>query len=118
MPSVAQTALETIAPELRPVAVAMRAAILKVAPALQESIKWGLLAFSGKKIIFTLVPYKTHINLQFFEGASVDPERKLLEGTGKNLRHFKLHTVDDAKRADLLALVAKAVALDQAKGDA
>ena len=35
--------------------------------------------------------FKAHVNLGFFQGASLDDPVGLLEGTGKRMRHVKLH---------------------------
>jgi hypothetical protein len=49
--------------------------------------------------------FKAHVNVGFFHGATLpDPER-LLEGTGKHMRHVKLkpgHAVDESSLAALV----------------
>ncbi len=118
MPSAADTAFAKVAPALRPAAEAMRAAVLRAAPRLTEEVKWGYLCFSGRKPVLALAPHKMHINLQFSEGMIVDPDGRLLKGTGKAMRHFKFSTAEAAARKDLMALIAKAAALDTARSAA
>ena len=51
-----------------------------------------------------------YINLGFYQGAVLaDPER-LLEGTGKGLRHVKIRSLAEANRPPVRALVAAALA--------
>jgi hypothetical protein len=37
-----------------------------------------------------VMPYKTHVNLGFFQGIHLADPAALLQGTGKALRHIKL----------------------------
>src|SRR4029077_7648109 len=57
-----------------------------------------------------IMPMRGYINPVFYQGAVLaDPER-LLEGTGKGLRHVKLRSLAEAKRPSVRALVATALA--------
>src|SRR6185503_7569675 len=57
-----------------------------------------------------IMPMRGYINLGFYQGAVLpDPER-LLEGTGKGLRHVKTRTLADANRPAVRALVVAALA--------
>jgi hypothetical protein len=35
--------------------------------------------------------FRAHVNVGFFHGASLEDPARLLEGTGKRMRHVKLH---------------------------
>ena len=49
--------------------------------------------------------FKAHINVGFFRGAEIaDPER-LLEGTGKFMRHVKLRPESDVDATALMRLI-------------
>ena len=53
--------------------------------------------------------YKNHVNFGFNRGAEIkDPELKL-EGSGKLIRHYKVHDLDNIPVAQLSALLDKAV---------
>src|SRR6185503_17426192 len=57
-----------------------------------------------------IMPMRGDINLGFYQGAVVaDPER-LMEGTGKGLRHVKIRSLAEANRPPVRALVATALA--------
>jgi hypothetical protein len=50
--------------------------------------------------------FSAHVNVGFYEGASLPDPAGLLEGTGKRMRHVKLRwgePVDDAAVGDLIA---------------
>jgi hypothetical protein len=54
--------------------------------------------------------FKAHVNVGFFRGAEIaDPDR-LLEGTGKFMRHVKLSPTRDVDAAALSRLIATAYA--------
>jgi hypothetical protein len=52
---------------------------------------------------------KSHLNLGFYHGALLEDPAGLLEGTGKNLRHVKLHDVAEAKNPAIRALLIEAI---------
>ena len=49
--------------------------------------------------------FKAHVNVGFFQGASLDDPARLLEGTGKRMRHVKLRPGADIDAAALIALI-------------
>ena len=58
---------------------------------------------------------KNHVTFGFLRGTSLPDPEKLLEGTGKNLRHVKLWTVEDLKRPALKKLIVEAAKLNKRK---
>jgi hypothetical protein len=52
----------------------------------------------------------SHVNLGFYHGASLSDPSGILEGTGKKLRHVKLHDADSAKDPEISALLRAAIA--------
>ena len=57
-----------------------------------------------------IMPMRGYINLGFYQGAVLADPSRLLEGTGKGLRHVKLRSLAEAKRPAVRALVATALA--------
>jgi hypothetical protein len=57
-----------------------------------------------------IMPMRGYINLGFYQGAVLADPKRLLEGTGKGLRHVKLRTLAEADRPPVRALVAAALA--------
>ena len=53
---------------------------------------------------------KSHVNLGFYHGASLNDPGGLLEGTGKKLRHVKVRNVTEAENPALKGLVVEAIA--------
>jgi hypothetical protein len=53
---------------------------------------------------------KSHLNLGFYYGTSLRDAAALLEGTGKKLRHVKVHDMTEAKNPAIRALLLDAIA--------
>ncbi len=107
-----------IDPPQRGVARALRALILETGSGLQEKMMYSVPWYRGNAYVCAIAAHTDHTNLEFYRGASLRDPAGLLEGTGKNLRHVKLSTVDDVRRASLRALLREALALDAAPSGA
>ena len=57
-----------------------------------------------------IMPMRGYINLGFYQGAVLADPKRLLEGTGKGLRHVKIRSLAEANRPPVRALVAAALA--------
>jgi hypothetical protein len=98
----------------REVAEALRRLILATGPALQETVMYGVPWYRGKDYVFAIAAHSSHTNLEFYRGTSLRDPGHLLEGTGKNLRHVKVFTVEDARQPRLQALLLEAIEFDAA----
>ncbi|MHC4081538.1 MAG: DUF1801 domain-containing protein [Planctomycetota bacterium] len=95
----------------RPVAEALRKAVLDTAAGVREDLKWGRPWYSVGTDVCFLAAAKDHVSLGFARGAELaDPEHRL-EGTGKGMRHVKIRNTGqiDAAVGELLR---EAFALD------
>jgi hypothetical protein len=52
--------------------------------------------------------FRAHVNVGFFYGAMLDDPARLLEGTGKRMRHVKLRWGQQVNATALNALIAAA----------
>ena len=52
--------------------------------------------------------YKAHVNIGFFQGAALPDPHHLLEGSGKRMRHVKLHWGKPVDAEALTALITAA----------
>ena len=106
-----------VEPELSAIARRLRDMIRAVDASAVETVRLGDNAATygvGPKKMTDgyayIMPMRGYINLGFYQGALLaDPER-LLEGTGKGLRHVKIRSLADANRPSVRALVAAAFA--------
>ena len=61
--------------------------------------------------------FTAHVNVGFFLGAHLADPARLLEGTGKNMRHVKLRPGSDIDRQALAALIRAAYALVKSRAE-
>ena len=101
-------------PKLKPVMDAARALVRKAAPKSREAINpWGIPVFEWNGALCYLMVGKKHLTFGFPRGASMVDSAKLLQGTGKNLRHVKLREVADVHDANLKQLILEAKKLNR-----
>jgi len=97
----------------REVAMRLRALVKKSVPKVTEGINpWRIPIFESHGPICYYMAGKNHITLGFIRGTSLPDPEGLLEGTGKNLRHVKIKTIDDLKRPGLSQLLKSAARLN------
>jgi hypothetical protein len=102
--------------EKRELAMLTRDAILAASPKISETIKWNQLTFIYGKanlaFIYTYAKSKG-INLGFFKAVELSDPKKLLEGTGKSMRHIKIQSVKKIPNAQIKKWMKEAIALEE-----
>jgi hypothetical protein len=73
---------------------------------------WGIPTFERKDPFCFYMVGKNHVTFGFHYGTSLDDPERLLEGTGKNLRHVKLRSMEDLEKKGLKDLVLAAARLE------
>jgi hypothetical protein len=94
-------AVRSLAQEMHPDA-------FEVASTRERSVWWGWGAGKMKEGYAYAMPHKAHVNLGFFQGAALPDPARLLQGTGKMLRHVKLEDARAATEPTVRALFAAA----------
>lgn len=105
--------LLALAPEnLRPIMIELKSIINKIDPATVEVVRLGDRAATYgvgpqkmKQGYTYILPHKSWVNLGFFRGGSLDDPKGLLEGTGKNMRHVKIRSMEVAGNDALATLI-------------
>ena len=99
-------------PERRKVVRALRDFLKKAVPGTKETINsWGIPTFEAPAPFCLYMVAKNHVTLGFHYGTSLKDPEGLLEGTGRNMRHVKLHVQEDLKQKGLRNLVQQAARL-------
>jgi hypothetical protein len=110
--------LHAFDPHVRELALAARAAVLAAAPDAGElaydayNVVALAFTFSGrfKEAFAHVAAYAEHVNLGFNQGATLpDPDGRL-RGTGKAIRHVRLHAETDLVDPSVQALIRAAAA--------
>jgi hypothetical protein len=109
--------LAGVEPNLTAIARRLRAMIRAVDVSTVETVRLGdnaaTYGIGPKKMTdgyAYIMPMRGYINLGFYQGAMLADPKRLLEGTGKGLRHVKVRTLAEADRPPVRALVAAALA--------
>ena len=107
--------LQLASEPLRPVVQRLRALILEIHPDACEVVRLGEKSASygcgPRKMIegyAYIMPFRSWVNLGFFRGFSLRDPQGMLEGTGRNLRHVKVRSTNDAERPGVRALIEEA----------
>jgi len=106
--------LKNQGPEVRALAQALRAFVRRQVPGVTESINpWGVPTFDDHGDLAYFMVHAGHVTFGFQRGAALKDPQRLLEGTGKSMRHVKIRTREDLKRPGLRELVKAAARLNR-----
>ena len=109
--------MEITEPNLEPIARRLREIVFRIDPGAIEVVRLGDRAATyglGPKKMSEgyayILPYKNWVNLGFYMGAVLPDPKGILEGTGKKLRHVKVHSLEEAQNPALQRLIQEALA--------
>ena len=89
---------------------ALRTFVKRVAPQLQESVKWGNGCWiQGKAPVAYVYSAPDHVQFGFFGGSALKDPMGLLNGKGKFVRHIKVGKRSDIDEIAFGALLRQAV---------
>lgn len=98
------------------IALAAQAAVLKFVPNCKQLIYnsyavSNVFTFSGKlgQAFIHIATYENHVNLGFNRGTLLDDPSKMLNGTGKLIRHIRLESKDTIKKKEVTKLIQLAI---------
>src|SRR6478672_5728887 len=97
--------------ELQAIERALRAMIRSEDPDLVERVDFGnkLIAFGRsmemRGLLFAIIAHQTWVNLQLADGADLPDPDRVIEGTGKRIRHVKIRSVEAASSDPILAAI-------------
>ncbi|MBN1281214.1 MAG: DUF1801 domain-containing protein [Candidatus Thermoplasmatota archaeon] len=81
----------------------VRAIFQKALPGCEEKMMWGVVTVADGK--FYIAAMKTRVHVGFAITGLSKEEQRLFEGSGKTMRHIKLHSVDDVDEKTLVKLI-------------
>jgi hypothetical protein len=100
--------------KLAAVARIVRALVKKGVAGCQEYVNpWKIPTFDLNGPLCFYMVTKEHVIFGFMRGAELRDPAKLLEGTGKYLRHVKLRSAADVRRSEVRALLEQAAELNR-----
>ena len=101
--------------EKRLLAMIVRDIFLSTDKKITEAIKWNNLTFVYKGNLAFVYTYKNvdYINLGFLRAVELTDPEKLLEGTGKGMRHIKIYSEKDIPKTRLKKWIKEAMVLNE-----
>ena len=88
---------------------ALRTFVKRVAPQLQESVKWGNGCWVQENVPVAYVySAPDHVQFGFFRGSALKDPKGLLRGEGKFVRHVKVRKRTDIDEKDFGTLLRQA----------
>jgi len=105
-----ETLFSSYSPGVQEISHSIRKLIQKLLPGATEKITgWNNAAYgSGDKMYdmkIIIIPLKSYVNLEFTNGIALPDPKKLLEGTGKRMRHVKITSLNQATNPAIAALI-------------
>ena len=96
------------------VMTAVRALVKKTVKGSEEYVNpWKIPSFDSNGPLGCFMVGREHVTFAFLRGAALPDPEKLLEGTGKGVRHVKLRSVADVKQPGVKKLVVEAAKLNK-----
>src|SRR5580765_9047380 len=93
---------------------AVRALVKKDVKGVEEYVNpWKIPSFDSDGPLCCFMAGKEHVTFAFMRGAALPDPEKLLEGTGKGVRHVRLWSVAEVKRPAVKKLIAEAAKLNR-----
>lgn len=74
-------------------------------------MKWGFPCYVGTDNICNIMVTGKWVDLGFFRGVDLKDTKGLLEGSGKGMRHIKIHRLEDIDTVTTTAMVKQAASL-------
>lgn len=94
----------------------VRKIFLKTLPSCEEKTAWGVVVYGNGK--YYLAAMKNRVHIGFAINGLTKEEISLFEGSGKTMRHIKIHSIDDIdekKIEKLIKMVDKKVKCELSK---
>jgi hypothetical protein len=100
--------------KLKHVVKGLRVLVKKTMTGSEEYVNpWKIPSFDSNGTVCGFMTGKEHVTFIFLRGAALPDPGKLLEGTGKSVRHVKVRTVADLKKPALKKLIVEAAKLNK-----
>ena len=75
----------------------------KTLPSCEEKKAWGVAVFAGGKFYIAVIKNRVHIG--FAINGLNNEEIDMFEGSGKTMRHIKIHSLNDINKDKLVKLI-------------
>ncbi|GAA0302183.1 hypothetical protein GGQ92_002302 [Gracilibacillus halotolerans] len=107
--------IERLPDDIQSITNSVRELILENFPELKEEYKWSMPNYSYKGLVCYLQASKKHLNVGFHKGNELEvlDKNKLLQGSGKTMRHIRIKKQEEIKTEVLIPLIQAAIKLNE-----
>lgn len=107
--------IERLPENIQSITNSLREIILSNFPKLKEEYKWSMPNYSYKGLVCYLQASKKHVNVGFHKGNELEAidKNKLLQGSGKTMRHIRVVNQEDINAEFLIPLIQAAMKLNE-----
>ena len=96
LPKLLAAWLEGVRPEHRDLMIQLHRIVMSAEPDFTLSLKWRNPAYSfGGQAVLYLADQADYVHLGFYNGSLFEDPARLIEGTGKRMRHIKIASMSD-----------------------
>jgi uncharacterized protein YdhG (YjbR/CyaY superfamily) len=81
----------------------LRGIVFRTFPDIEEEMKWGVPTYAKGK--YYLVALKDQVNFGFSLKGLSKEEQKLLEGSGKTMKHIKIRSLKEINEKEIVELL-------------
>jgi hypothetical protein len=81
----------------------MRKIFLKTLPNHKENFAWGVVVYGGGR--FYIAAMKNRVHVGFAITGLSEEEIDMFEGSGKTMRHIKIHSLEDIEEHKLIKMI-------------
>jgi hypothetical protein len=107
--------IENLPDDIQKITEALRKIILDASQEIIEEYKWSMPNYSYNGLVCYLQTAKKHVNLGFQKGnelVEID-SNKLLQGTGKTMRHIRIVKMEEIQPEAFTTLIQAAMVLNE-----
>jgi hypothetical protein len=91
----------------REICLELRRIVIQTLPDIDEEMKWGVPTYAkGKYYIASL---RDHVNFGVSLQGLSEEEQKLLEGSGKTMKHIQLRSIEEIREKKVVELLKLAI---------
>ena len=101
-----------VLPQFQPIVVMLRELMRETAPNAREEIRYGIPAYTGRRILVVISPTKKDITFAFSQGAEFQDKYGLLRGVGKVSKHVKIKNLQAIDKDALRYYIKQALEWD------
>jgi len=99
-------------PDKQAIVLALREATQGVSTGITEGIKWNALCFfKGNRAFVGIMPYEKYVSVIFDRGSEMTDELGVLEGSGKQMRHIKIHSLEEIAQKNVAQYIRNSYSL-------